>query len=353
MQPLRIGIIGCGVIGQKHAQAAKATPGVELVAVADVREEAARKVASDHSVPHVFTDARKLIRHRDVDGVVLALTANLRTKLGLAALKAGKHLLTEKPAAMDVAELCKLIAAAEAAGRVAACCSCRHSLLPSAKAAAGVIASGTLGRLRVLRAKATLALGKPPTAPPPVWRVRHDLNAGGIMSNWGCYDLDYLLTVTGWTLRPRTVLAQTWSVGEAFADRVAEGSNAETHVAALIRCEGGSVITLERGEFLPIASETAWQITGERGTLRLNLLPRAGNQVILDEADPATGITTRVVWTGDETWDMAHFNPIADFAAAVHEARDPSSSLAHVLAIQQITSAIYASAATGKAVTIK
>lgn len=350
---MRIGIIGCGVIGRKHAQAARATPGAELVAVADVREEAARQVAQEHGVPQVFTDARTLIRKSGADLIVLALTANLRGKLGLAALKAGKHLLTEKPAAMNVAELRRLIAAAESAGRWAGCCSCRHSLLPSAKAAAEVVASGVLGPLRTLRAKALVGLGKPPSSPPPLWRVRHDLNAGGIMSNWGCYDLDYLLTLTGWTLRPRIVLAQTWPVGEAYRDRVAEGSNAETHVAALIRCEGGTVITLERGEFLPIASQTQWEITGERGSLRLNLLPKAGNQVVLDEADPAAGVQSRVVWTGDETWDMAHYNPIRDLVLAVREGREPSSSLRRALTIQQVTAAIYASAARGKAIAVR
>ena len=38
------------------------------------------------------------------------------------------------------------------------------------------------------------------------------MNAGGILTNWGCYDLDYLMTITGWALRPRQALAATWGV---------------------------------------------------------------------------------------------------------------------------------------------
>jgi UDP-N-acetyl-2-amino-2-deoxyglucuronate dehydrogenase len=353
MKRIKLGIIGCGVIGAHHARHAKAHPRIDLVALADVREEAARKLAQEHGVPHVMGSAEALIDHPEVEAVVLALTANLRTPLALRAFAAGKHVLTEKPVAMNAGEVRQMIEASASRGLVGACCSSRHRFLSSTRAATQAFASGKLGAIRVVRARINGAAGGPPKSPPPVWRLRTDLNAGGIMSNWGCYDLDYLLGITGWTLRPRTVLAQVWSVPQVFSDRVAPGSNAETHVAALIRCDDGVVITLERGEFMPTAGDYAWQISGDRGALRLNLLPKAGNQVLLDQADHDKGVVTEVIHEGDENWDMVHAGPVQDFADAILDGRSPLTSLAHALVVQQITDAIYASARNGEAVTIE
>lgn len=350
---VRIGIAGCGVIGQKHAAAAAACEQIELVAVADLNAEAANKVAQQHGVGTVHGSAEALIDDPCVDAVVLALTANLRTPLALRAFRRGKHVLTEKPVAMHADEVRQMI---EARGdRIGACCSSRHRFLPSADAATQIVASGKLGALRVVRARAVFAAPPPPPPdrPPPVWRLRSDLNAGGIMSNWGCYDLDYLLGITGWRLRPRSVLANVWSVASVFADRTAPGSNAETHVAALIRCDEGIVLALERGEFTATTTETAWQIIGEHGALRLDLLPRSANRLMLDEAEPARGVVSSVAYEGDETWDMVHQGPVQDFAAAILEQRQPRTSLEHALVIQQITDAIYASASSGEAVTIR
>ncbi len=350
MSRVRLGIIGCGVIGSTHAKFAKASDRIDLVAVADVREEAARKVAEQHQVPIVHASAEALIEDKSVDAVVLALTANVRTGLALRAFAAGKHVLTEKPVAMNADEVRQMIAAQ---GKlVGACCSSRHRFLPSAAAATKVVSDGTLGTLRVVRARINGAAGPPPKSPPPVWRLRTDLNAGGIMSNWGCYDLDYLLGITGWTLRPRTVLAQTWTIPPQYASRADPASDAETHVAAMVRCDDGSVITLERGEFMPTASDFAWQITGVNGSLRLRLLPGAGNQVHLDQSDEDKGVVSSVVWQGDETWDTVHEGPVTDFAAAILDGRSPLTSLDHALVVQQITDAIYASARTGDAVKI-
>jgi len=66
----------------------------------------------------------------------------------------------------------------------------------------------------------------PPQNPPPPWRLSKAMNGGGILVNWGCYDLDYLLGITGWMIEPRLALARTWGVPETFAAYAAPGSDA-------------------------------------------------------------------------------------------------------------------------------
>ena len=74
-----------------------------------------------------------------------------------------------------------------------------------------------MGQLRVVRCRALKGAGALPQSPPPPWRLSRAMNGGGILVNWGCYDLNYLLGITGWAIEPRLALARTWGVPEPSA----------------------------------------------------------------------------------------------------------------------------------------
>ena len=346
MDPVRVGIIGCGVIGTRHLQAAMESPLLHIAAVADVRPEVAQAAGEHFGAQRVYTDGAALLADDRVEAVVLAMPANIRTELALQAFAAGKHVLTEKPVARSAAEVRRLIAAQ--GQLIGACCSSRMRCAPSAAVAAEVLAQGLLGELRVLFCRAMKAAGHPPTSPPPSWRVSKVENGGGILMNWGSYDLDYLLGLTGWRVRPQLALAQTWSVPPLLSMHVAPESDAETHVAALVMCADGVVLSYERGEFVAQASEESWRIEGSEGALRLQMPPGKGKQVLFDRVTRAQGAVTEVIWQGDEEWSLLHAGPINDFARAIREHRPPRTSLEHALIIQATSDAIYASAATSQ-----
>lgn len=346
MEPVRLGIIGCGVIGRRHAMVAAESPLITLAAVADVREAAAHEVAEQYSAQHAYESAETLLHDPEIEAVVLALPLANRTELALKALSAGKHTLIEKPIARNAAEVRELIAAKN--DLVVACCSSRMRGLASAQAATEFIASGRLGNLRIVRCRAVKGAGAPPTTPPPAWRLSKAMNGGGILMNWGCYDLDYLLGITCWSLRPHTVLAQTWDVSETFQAYAAPGSDAEAHVAALIVCQGGTVISFERGEFAAMATDEAWQVLGDCGSLRLQMTPSASKRIVFDEAT-SQGVVSQIIWQGDEAWGQEHVAVLEDFALAVRTGREPRTTLEHALLVQQISDAIYASAHAGAA----
>ena len=117
MTPLQLGIIGCGTIGAVHAQTAAASDQIELVAVADVQRALAEKVAAAHTVERVYSSGAELLADAHVEAVVLALPASFRIELGLQALRAGKHLLTEKPVARSADEVRRLISVQGDKGR--------------------------------------------------------------------------------------------------------------------------------------------------------------------------------------------------------------------------------------------
>jgi predicted dehydrogenase len=325
-------------------------PEATVVAVTDLRGDVARDVAFTYAVERVHATADDLFADPDIEGVVLALPAAARTNLALRAFARGKHVLTEKPVAMHAGDVAELI---EARGDlIAGCCSSRLRALPSCVAAADLIASGALGPLRVVRCWALKPAGPPPATPPPPWRLNRAQNGGGILMNWGPYDLDYLLAITGDALRPRSVLAQMWTVPDVYAANVDPGSDAETHIVALARCDDGAVLTYERGEYMAAQGDEAWQVTGERGTLRFQITPGIGKTVWLDAPDREQGVVTTAIWQGDEDYDMAHGGVVKDFALAIREKRQPLTSLEHALRVQQLTDAIYESAMGGQAVTL-
>lgn len=351
MSKVKLGIVGCGVIGNAHAQAAKESPLIDLVAVADVREEAVREMAKKHSIPKTYPSGDALIEDGDIEAVILAMPTCHRFDLAMKAFSKGKHVLTEKPVAMCAGDVKKMIKARKKL--VAACCSSRFRFTESAEVVTKFIASGALGPLRVVHCRAIGAAGPAPTSPRPAWRLIKSLNGGGILVNWGCYDLDYLLGITGWTLKPETVFAQTWTVPPQLESHVAPGSDAETYFTALIRCEDGTMISFERGEYMPAHTEEAWQIVGTKGSLTLKMIPAAGKKIIHDDTTIEQGLVSKTLWEGDEVHKTLHLGPGSDFAAAILEKREPKTTLEHALVVQQITDAIYASAEKGAAVKVK
>jgi predicted dehydrogenase len=347
MKPVALGVIGCGVIGRHHLAAASRMPLIHIAAIADRIEERGREMAEQYNVTKRYVEGAELLMDPEVEAVVLAFPAAGRFPLAMQAFQRGIHVLTEKPVAMNAEEVRRMIA-----GRgklVAGCCSSRYRFLPSADAVTQFIATGALGALRVVRARNIVAAGAPPVAPPPTWRLRRDENGGGILMNWGCYDLDFLLGITGWSLRPRTVLAQMWTLPEHFSSRAAPHSDAETHVTALICCEGGAAINYERGEFVAGRTESAWQIVGSLGTLHLTMTTVHTKTVAFDAADRERGAIAQTVWQGDEDAARVHDGPVQDFCAAIRAGKQPRTGLEQALIVQRISDAIYRSAQSGQA----
>ena len=346
IRPVHLGVIGCGVIGCTHIAAATRSPLVQVVAVADLNEQARQSAAEKFGITTVYDDGMALLDDEQVEAVVLALPTFTRKHFVLCAFSKGKHVLIEKPIAMNAEEVVEFI---DARGDLTAgCCSSRFRLMPSAKAATEFIASGELGQIRLIRARHIVPVGARPEEIPPAWRLNKSLNGGGILVNWGCYDLDYLLGLTGQSLKPSSVLAQSWPIPSQFESFVAAGSDAETYFDAFIRCDDGAVISLERGEYMPAHEDSAWQIIGTKGSLRLKMtIDKDTPKTIYYDTAQEQGVTSRAIWEGKEDAGTLPTKLIEDFALAVQEHRQPMTSLEQALIIQKISDAIYESSERG------
>lgn len=118
---VRVGIIGCGGIANgKHMPSLKKVPGVQMVAFCDIIEERAQKAKKDYGTPDaaVYTDYKKLLEDKTID-VVHVLTPNrAHSFITVDALEAGKHVMCEKPMAINSEEAKKMLDAAEKSGKL-------------------------------------------------------------------------------------------------------------------------------------------------------------------------------------------------------------------------------------------
>lgn len=113
---VRVGVVGLGNQGIAHVEVLRSIEEVELVAVADVDLERARRVAAEYGVGAAYGSARELCERGGVDAVVVATPDHLHLEPVLAALECGKHVLVEKPMATSLAEAERMAAEARKRG---------------------------------------------------------------------------------------------------------------------------------------------------------------------------------------------------------------------------------------------
>ena len=222
-RPVRIGVIGAGAWGLNHIRILAAHPRCELVAIADPKPQAierARLIAPDAALVH---DADHVLGHAAIDAVVIASPAPTHATLAVAAFRARKHVLIEKPMAMTTQEARIVVDAARAAQCVG---MVGHLMLyhPAVLRLRELLRSGVLGKLHYLHAT-RVNLG----------RLRRDENA---LWSFGPHDLSMIEFLSG--LRPVSVSARGQSVLQPNVEDVvflnmkyASGEMAHVHLSWL------------------------------------------------------------------------------------------------------------------------
>jgi predicted dehydrogenase len=145
---LRVAVAGTGFIGAVHAHAARRA-GAHLVGVAASSAASAREAAQALGAERGFDDAESLVTAPDVDVVHICTPNDLHVPLAQAALDAGKHVICEKPLAVDAAHAAALVRAADAAG-VVATVPFVYRFYPLVREARARVAAGAIGSLRLI-----------------------------------------------------------------------------------------------------------------------------------------------------------------------------------------------------------
>src|SRR5688500_2443415 len=190
------GLIGCGDIAEKRvASALKDSRGSRLHAVASARPERAAAFAARHGIPGHTADWRELLADPEIGAVYVATPVKLHPEQAIAAAEAGKHVLCEKPMALDAADCARRIAAARAHGVRLGVAYYRH-LYPVVARLREILARGVIGRPVLAQAHAFERFDVAPDHP-RAWFLRKADAGGGPMFDFGCHRIEVLLSLLG------------------------------------------------------------------------------------------------------------------------------------------------------------
>lgn len=257
MKRLNIALIGCGLIAEEHIQAyAKHAGRARIDVCFDIDPEKAARRAAQIGDARVAATLEEVLADPEVDALEILTPPHLHAEAAIAAARAGKHILCQKPLAKTLEECDAMIAAARDAN-VTLFYGETNVTLPAAVEAKKVIASGRIGRL--VGAQATFAYWQGGTILSTAWRYNPELTGGGQLLDSGIHAIALMLGIAG----------PICSVSCAVS-RFREELGGEDTSALIVRFDGGAVGTLFAsqavGTWAPLPNFTAF---GTEGALTL------------------------------------------------------------------------------------
>ena len=247
---LQCAVIGTGM-GRYHMEGFATHPKSELVAICDLNLAEAKEYAAKYGAKHVFRDYRRLLAMDDLDAVAIAAPNFLHARMAIAALKAGKHVLCEKPMATKLADAEAMVrAAARVKKRLMIHMSMRFG--PIHQALHRVIEQGDLGKIYYAKSQWIRRKGMPLVDFPRTgsmgrgeWFVKKRMSGGGATVDIGVHMFDLVWWLIGGP-KPVSVLASQYS--ELLPGRVAKvgvKGDVDDLATALVKFDTGQTVFFE------------------------------------------------------------------------------------------------------------
>lgn len=325
---MNVGIVGCGLIGNKRAKALGAAG--RLVCVVDTNIERAKQLAAQHPGCDISAQWQECTRRDDVEVVIVATTNDMLAPVTEAAVKNGKHVVVEKPAARNAAELEPVVETARRALRdsgVVVKVGFNHRFHPAFLKSREIFEAGALGELMFIRARyghgGRRGMEKE-------WRGDPAVAGGGEMLDQGVH----LIDLSRWFLGEFSDVAG--HVGRYFWDWKVEDNG-----FAMLRTDKGQVAWLH-------ASCTEWknlfsfEVYGRDGKLSVDGL---GGSYGLERLTyyrmlPQMGPPETTMWEypgDDRSWHVEWQH----FLDCVSDCRMPSGNLEDALAALRVVQKLY------------
>jgi predicted dehydrogenase len=267
MKQLRWGLIGCGDIARKRiAPALRDSALCELLAVSRAQAELAETFAKEFGARKWYADWKELLLDEEIDAVYIATPVHLHAAQTIAAAEAGRHVLCEKPMAMDVAECDQMIAACRANKVKLGVAYYRH-FYPAVERIKSIIAAGEIGVVVLAQINA-FEWFNPAADDPRSWLLKKQVSGGGPMFDFGCHRIEVLTSIFG---RITAVRALTTN---ALFDREVEDT-----ATALFQFEKGvsGVLSVSHATLEP---RDSLNIFGSLGSIRVSILNEGKIRVV-------------------------------------------------------------------------
>ena len=344
MKVLRIGIIGAGAIaGDVHIpNYISCGSKVQVVAIADVVLERAEGLARRFAIPHAFSSYEEMFEKVELDAVSVCVPNKFHAEATIAALKAGCHVLCEKPPAMTVEEAAVMVETAKKSGKFLTF-GFHYRYRPEVEIAKRFIDAGEMGEIYSARVHAIRRRGI------PGWGVftNKELQGGGPLIDIGVHMLDIALYLMGYP-EPENVLGKTHQrlgnkkgVG-LFGEWDYENYTVEDMAVGMVTFKNGATLTLEASFAANVEKDETMQVSlmGDKGGADIFPL-----KIYQEKHNTLVDVTP--VYLPEV---KGHEREIQQFVEHCLVGVQPLSTPEQGLIIQKIVNAIYESAEKGKAV---
>ncbi|MEX2156616.1 MAG: Gfo/Idh/MocA family oxidoreductase [Gemmatimonadales bacterium] len=267
---VRIGFIGAGFARRVQLPALGFVPGAKATAVASGHRANAQAAAREFGVPHVYDDGTELARSADVDLVIVSSTPDTHARYAIAALEAGKHVLCEKPMALDAYEASQMVMAAERRPDRVAWIDHELRYEPNRRRARELIRADAIGELRHMELSLKPYLrgdGRPQAADAP-WNWWFDAaRGGGILGAVGSHLIDLCRFWTGSEVTHVAGLVEAFVHERRDEHGVARPVTADDFASCVLRTGSGAIATITLSAVAHHGPGHFAQITGSQGTL--------------------------------------------------------------------------------------
>lgn len=312
-----VGVVGVGILGERHARVFSELSGSRLVAVADPNEERAGRVSGELGAAS-YADYRALVEDPGVDAVAIATPDHLHFEPVMAALEAGKHVFVEKPLATSVDEAKKMVVAAEDAGLTLQV-NFSQRFVPDNMWAKSQVHGGAIGDLLIARSVTNDAISVPTemiswaaSTSPIFFMTSHNLDLICWYSDAEVEEA-YAYDITG-------VLEK-------------QGIGVHDAVEALVRFSDGSTATFHSSWIYPngypTVADSSLELVGSEGVILLG----RGDNTLLYSGEGGRKMNLATAYEIDGTLHGAFRHSLELFLSSVTEGTEPMTSGAKTLGV--------------------
>ncbi len=300
---IKVGMIGTGFVGDIHHATFKGwVHNAELVAVSSPHNAA--KFAREREIKDAYTDYHEMLKDKEIDVVDIGIPNDLHCEAVVAAAKAGKHIIIEKPLCVTLEEADEMIDACNKAG-VLLMYAEELLFAPKYVRAKALIEEGAIGEPFLAKQSEE----HPGPHMPWFWDVNR--SGGGVLLDMGCHSIEY----TRWVLGRPKVKSVTAVMGTYVHKDITEG---EDHAYAIIEYEGDKIAMIENSWAKGGGVHDRCEIYGQKGHTQADLLrgsslitySEEGYGYAVEKAGETKGYTFTMfeeVWNYGFPQEMQHF----------------------------------------------
>ncbi len=327
-EPVRIGVVGSGAIAQiVHLPLLKQLPGARIEAVCDIDEHKANTLAARLDIPTSFEKLEELLQADLIDAVVICSPNHRHREHVVAALEAGKHVLVERPLAIDAEGAEAAVRAAERADRTLVV-AFNNRYRPDTRGVKSFVASGELGE--IVTVHGTWFNKKTPPRR-KTWRHSRETGGGAFM-DLGVQTLDLCL----------------WMLDYPKIDRVC----AHFHPGMGMEVEDSAAVLLRTADGATVSVQVTWSLLAERDRHHVRLLGTTGTattyplKVVKETEHGILDVTPQIAPGQENAYTASYREELRHFILAAQGTVTPELPTEQV-ELMRVVEAIHRSAEKG------